>query len=45
MSEIIEPTVTALPDMGTPIKGVLYAGLIIKDGPEAHRIQCPLRRS
>ena len=32
MSEIIEPTVRALAEAGTPFKGVLYAGLMIEDG-------------
>jgi phosphoribosylamine---glycine ligase len=32
MTEIIEPTVRALAQAGTPFKGVLYAGLIIEDG-------------
>lgn len=35
MTSIIEPTVKALKDKGTPYKGVLYAGLMItKDGPK-----------
>jgi phosphoribosylamine--glycine ligase len=32
MSEIIEPTVKAMRKMGTPFKGVLYAGLMIENG-------------
>jgi phosphoribosylamine--glycine ligase len=32
MTEIIEPTVRALVDAGTPFKGVLYAGLMIAGG-------------
>jgi phosphoribosylamine---glycine ligase len=32
MTEIIEPTVRALAESGTPFKGVLYAGLMIEDG-------------
>jgi phosphoribosylamine---glycine ligase len=32
MREIIEPTVRAMADAGTPFKGVLYAGLMIEDG-------------
>jgi phosphoribosylamine--glycine ligase len=32
MAEIIEPTVRAMADAGTPFKGVLYAGLMIEDG-------------
>jgi phosphoribosylamine--glycine ligase len=32
MAEIIEPTVRALREAGTPFKGVLYAGLMIEDG-------------
>jgi phosphoribosylamine---glycine ligase len=32
MMEIIEPTVGALAEAGTPFKGVLYAGLMIEDG-------------
>ena len=32
MSEIIEPTVRAMAEAGTPFKGVLYAGLMIEDG-------------
>ena len=35
MAEIIEPTVAALADRGTPFRGVLYAGLMITEkGPE-----------
>ena len=35
MKEIIEPTVRAMRDKGTPYKGVLYAGLMItKSGPQ-----------
>jgi phosphoribosylamine--glycine ligase len=32
MADIIEPTVRAMADAGTPFKGVLYAGLMVKDG-------------
>ncbi|HEV3242023.1 MAG TPA: phosphoribosylamine--glycine ligase [Methyloceanibacter sp.] len=32
MTEIIEPTVRALAEAGTPFKGALYAGLMIEDG-------------
>ena len=32
MNEIIEPTVRAMAEAGTPFKGVLYAGLMIEDG-------------
>jgi phosphoribosylamine--glycine ligase len=32
MQTIIEPTVRAMKARGTPFKGVLYAGLMIKDG-------------
>jgi phosphoribosylamine---glycine ligase len=32
MAEIIEPTMGAMAEAGTPFKGVLYAGLMIKDG-------------
>jgi phosphoribosylamine--glycine ligase len=32
MEEIIEPTVRAMAEAGTPFKGVLYAGLMIEDG-------------
>jgi len=32
MTEIIEPTVRAMQERGTPFKGVLYAGLMIEDG-------------
>jgi phosphoribosylamine---glycine ligase len=32
MAEIIEPTVHALANAGTPFKGVLYAGLMIEGG-------------
>ncbi len=32
MEKIVEPTVRAMAERGTPFKGVLYAGLMIKDG-------------
>jgi phosphoribosylamine--glycine ligase len=32
MIEIIEPTVRAMAEAGTPFKGVLYAGLMIEEG-------------
>jgi phosphoribosylamine---glycine ligase len=32
MDEIIAPTIRAMNERGTPFKGVLYAGLMIKDG-------------
>jgi phosphoribosylamine---glycine ligase len=32
MEEIVLPTVRAMAERGTPFKGVLYAGLMIKDG-------------
>ncbi|MYM54745.1 phosphoribosylamine--glycine ligase [Thalassovita mangrovi] len=32
MEEIIKPTMKAMVDRGTPYQGVLYAGLMIKDG-------------
>ena len=32
MTEIVEPTVRALRQAGTPFKGVLYAGLMIENG-------------
>jgi phosphoribosylamine--glycine ligase len=32
MAEIVEPTVRALRQAGTPFKGVLYAGLMIENG-------------
>lgn len=32
MREIVEPTVRAMAERETPFKGVLYAGLMIKDG-------------
>ncbi len=32
MEEIIKPTMKAMADRGTPYQGVLYAGLMIKDG-------------
>jgi phosphoribosylamine---glycine ligase len=35
MTEIIEPTLRAMAEMGSPYKGVLFAGLMItKDGPK-----------
>ncbi|WP_306886817.1 phosphoribosylamine--glycine ligase [Amorphus orientalis] len=35
MSEIVEPTVAAMRARGTPVRGVLYAGLMITDeGPQ-----------
>ena len=46
MREIIEPTMRGMAELGAPFSGVLFAGLMITDdGPEADRIQCPLRRS
>jgi phosphoribosylamine--glycine ligase len=46
MREIIEPTMRGMAEMGAPFKGVLFAGLMMTDeGPEADRIQHPLRRS
>ena len=46
MREIIMPTVKAMAERGVPFKGVLFAGLMITGlWAEAHRIQCPLRRS
>ncbi len=39
MDEIVLPTVAAMRARGTPFKGVLYAGLMIKDGvAQAYRI-------
>jgi phosphoribosylamine--glycine ligase len=32
MAEIVEPTMRALAQAGTPFKGVLYAGLMLQDG-------------
>lgn len=32
MERIIEPTVAAMKDKGTPFKGVLYAGIMVVDG-------------
>ena len=32
MAKIIRPTIAALKAQGTPYMGVLYAGLMIKDG-------------
>jgi phosphoribosylamine--glycine ligase len=32
MEKIVTPTVRAMAERGTPFKGVLYAGLMIKDG-------------
>jgi phosphoribosylamine--glycine ligase len=32
MDKIVAPTVRAMAERGTPFKGVLYAGLMIKDG-------------
>ena len=32
MSEIVHPTLRVMRDRGTPFRGVLYAGLMIKDG-------------
>ncbi|MET0688595.1 MAG: phosphoribosylamine--glycine ligase [Methyloceanibacter sp.] len=32
MEKIVMPTVSAMAERGTPFKGVLYAGLMIKDG-------------
>jgi len=36
MDEIVLPTVAAMRARGTPFKGVLYAGLMIKDGAPKH---------
>lgn len=39
--EIIEPTLRALKDAGTPYKGVLYAGVILtQDGPKVLEFNC-----
>src|SRR5262249_12133562 len=41
MREIIQPTVQAMADAGTPFKGVLYAGLMItRDGPKLFEYNC-----
>jgi len=41
MREIIEPTVTAMADMGHPYKGVFFAGLMITaDGPKLIEYNC-----
>jgi len=41
MREIVEPTVAALADRGTPYVGVLYAGLMIgRDGPKLIEYNC-----
>ena len=46
MSRIILPTVAGMKARGTPFRGVLYAGVMLTArGPEAVRIQRPLRRS
>ena len=35
MTRIIQPTLTAMADKGTPYRGVLYAGLMLtEDGPK-----------
>ena len=45
MDEIVLPTVRAMKAMGTPFKGILYAGLMITaQGPKLIGIQCALRR-
>ena len=45
MDEIVLPTVRAMAAAGTPYSGVLYAGLMLTaEGPQADRVQCPLRR-
>ncbi len=41
MDEIMKPTVRAMAEEGRPYKGVLYAGLIIKDGePKVLEFNC-----
>ncbi|MEQ1688985.1 MAG: phosphoribosylamine--glycine ligase [Sphingopyxis sp.] len=41
MAEIIEPTVRALRDAGTPYRGVLFAGLMLtRDGPKLIEYNC-----
>lgn len=41
MTEIIEPTVRAMADMGCPYKGVFFAGLMItEDGPKLIEYNC-----
>jgi phosphoribosylamine--glycine ligase len=41
IDEIIRPTVKAMNDLGTPYKGVLFAGLMITDkGPELIEYNC-----
>ena len=48
MEEIVQRTASAMVSRGTPFSGVLFAGLMIKDGkvllqvPESPR--CPYRR-
>lgn len=42
-SRIIEPTLTALRDRGTPFRGVLYAGLMLtRQGPQVVEFNCRL---
>ena len=41
MQDIIQPTVRAMADAGTPFKGVLYAGLMItSEGPKLFEYNC-----
>ena len=41
LTEIIEPTIKAMADMGCPFTGVLYAGLMLtKDGPKLIEYNC-----
>ena len=41
MSEIIRPTLAAMRDVGSPFKGLLYAGLMITDdGPKVVEFNC-----
>jgi phosphoribosylamine--glycine ligase len=41
MQEIIQPTVRAMAQAGTPFKGVLYAGLMIgREGPKLFEYNC-----
>lgn len=37
MTEIVQRTADAMVDLGTPFTGIIFAGLMIKDGQVTHQ--------